>query len=805
MRFDAFGGTMTKHNSNTRSLMRFRNTPSTLATLLACVSISAITTAPALAQDEPAPEEATKTLNQVVVTARFREETIQDIGGSISAIDATGIEQAGISDFEDIVLRTAGLNLNDRGPNQNDVGIRGISSAVLQQFGDTGISGPLISQFVDEIPVSASTASQRDFNYFDFDRIEVLRGPQPTFFGEGSVGGTIRYATRNPDLSGETVSDSVVKAGISFTEDGGTNYSASAASTLVLVPEKLAVRGVINYRDDDGFIDNPVLNTSNINDYEAMSGRLVMLFEPTDELSVRLMGFIGKDEIGENNSVAPPPTSPDSLISNSPIDGNNEDEFELYSGKIDYDFGPVEVSSITGLYERRTSTEFFCGGCTAFGLFLPTPIGPVTALENDDRSFTQELRFVSDLDGPLSFIAGLYYQDTEFTSENTTTAPGFGDYVVFPAGSDLLFEQFNFIESEQYSVFAEVTYEASDRLRLIGGARYVNEEIENTTTLSTLALGGGLTGLEPPFVIGNLTDFVTGAGLSNTGVFKIEEILPRVALEFDMTDDAMLYAIASTGIRNGNLNPSSSAFFGSGGDPALFSEIRVFSEDDVLSYEVGAKTSWLSGDLTANVAGFYTTFNDPQVEASTPFVVVQNGPELRIVGIEVEAAWQMNDFVDGYFNGAYQDSSFQDDYLLAPASAAAGFPYDLREGNQAANSPEWSYSVGANGYYPLEGRDLSLIGNVSYSYTGSRFSTVTNVPSSKMKPLGILNLRAGIENDRWSIVGFVSNATNNVEYTSIAGSLGVPVVTSSGDLDFIPNDVAINRPRTIGIEAIVRF
>ena len=292
---------------------------------------------------------------------------------------------------------------------------------------------------------------------------------------------------------------------------------------------------------------------------------------------------------------------------------------------------------------------------------------------------------------------------------------------------------------------------------------------------------------------------------SNTGVFEIDEILPRVAVEFDVTDDALLYGLVSTGIRNGNLNPSSSAFFGSGGDPDTFTNLRVFSEDEVLSYEIGAKTTWLSGDLTANVALFHTTFDDPQVESATPFVLVQNGPELQITGIELETAWQVNEYIDAYFNGAYQDTSFQEGFLLAPASAAAGFPFDLQEGNEGANSPEWSYSFGANGNYPLRGTDWALTGNVSYSYTGSRFSTVTNAPSSEMDPLNILNLRAGVENDAWSVVAFVSNATNDVEFTSISGSLGVPVVTANGELDFIATDVAVNRPRTIGVEAIVRF
>ena len=788
-------------------MMKFsRNTKAKLTALFTGVSIVAVSTSSAWAQQAPQQDVTTNNYDEIVVTARFREETVQDIGGSISALDSAAFEREGILDFEDIANRTAGLNLNDRGPNQNDVGIRGVSSGVGQAFGDSGISGPLISQFLDDIPVAQSTASQRDFNLFDFERVEVLRGPQPTFFGEGSVGGTIRYVTRTPDLSGEPISDSVLKVGLSTTKSGDANYSVSAASTFVVVPDKFAVRGVINYRDDSGFIDNTTLGTDDINDFESLSGRLVALIEPNDDLSIRLMTFIGSDEIGENNSAALPVFSPASdLVSNSPIDGENEDDFELYTGKVEYDFGPITATSITSLYNRDSSTEFFCGACAAFGLFLPNPIAPRSLVDIDDRSFTQEFRFVSDFNGPLNFTAGLYYQDTELTSENNTTAAGFGEFVVLPAGSDQLFEQNNAIDSTQYSAFAELTYEVTESLRLIGGARYVDEEIENTTTLSTLALGGGDLGIEPPFVLGNLTDFVVGAGLSNTGVFEISKVLPRAAIEYDATDDVLLYASVATGIRNGNLNPSSSAFFASGGAPDLFSNIREFSDDDVLSFEIGAKTSWLNGDITANIAAFHSTYDDPQVESAIPFVLVQNGPELRIIGAEVETAWRVNDNVDLFFNGAFQDSSFQGNALLSPVIQSIGFDFDLQEGNRAANSPRWSFSAGTNLNHPIGNGDLSLIGHASYNYTGARFASVVNFPSSRMAPLGIANVRLGIENDNWSLVGYVSNLTNDVEFTSIAGSLAAPSVTAGGDLDFLASDVAINRPRTIGAELTYRF
>ena len=749
--------------------------------------------------------DATTVYEEIVVTARFRNETVQDIGGAVSALDTTSIERAGVTDFEDIAARIPGLNLNDRGPNQNDVGIRGVANGAMQGLADTGLSGPLVSQFLDDIPLAQSTASQRDLNLFDFDRVEVLRGPQPTFFGEGSVGGTIRYATRDPDLAGDRISDSIVKTGLSFTEDGGTNYSVSAASSLVVVPGKFALRGVFNYRDDDGFIDNVALDQNNINDYESVSGRVVALYEPNDELSVRFMTFIGRDDIGENNAVTAAPFSADDLVSNTLIDGSNEDDFELYTLKVSYDFGAVTLESISGLFNRDSSREFFCPACAAFGTFLPEPITPRSLVEADDRSFTQEVRVISQTEGPLSFIGGLYYQDTRLNTSNDTDAAGFGDFVALPAGSDILFEQRARIESEQFSAFIELTYELADNLRLIGGVRYVDEEIVNLTTLSTLALGGDPFGLAPPFVLANVTDFVTGAGLSNEGVFTLDKFLPRGAIEFDVSNDFLLYGSVATGARNGNLNPSSSAFFASNGDPAVFSAVRQFSDDEVLSFEVGAKTRWADGAFTLNVAAFYSEFEDPQVQVSNPFVSVANGPDLDIFGVELESLWRVNDNWTVFFSGAYQDTDFQDSQLLSPGTLATGFQFDLAEGNENANTPEWSYSVGADAAFPISGQNMLFTGHVSYNYVGSRFSTVTNFPSSRLSSLGILNIRLGLEADSWSVVAFADNLANEIEFTSIDGNLGLPLVNANGDLDFFADTFAVNRPRTIGLEANFRF
>ena len=237
----------------------------------------------------------------------------------------------------------------------------------------------------------------------------------------------------------------------------------------------------------------------------------------------------------------------------------------------------------------------------------------------------------------------------------------------------------------------------------------------------------------------------------------------------------------------------------------MFSSVRAFSEDEVLSYEIGAKTQWADGALTVNAAGFYTTFDDPQVQVSNPFVMVANGPELEIRGIELEALWRVNGNWSAFFSGAYQDTEFQENQLLSPATLGTGFAFDLSKGNENANTPKWSYSIGADAAFPVSAGDMLLTGHVSYNYIGSRFSTVTNFPSSEMSSLGILNLRLGLEGESWSVVAFADNLTNDIEYTAIDGSLGLPFVTAGGELDFVADTFAINRPRTIGIEATFRF
>ncbi|MFT3721975.1 MAG: TonB-dependent receptor [Hyphomonadaceae bacterium] len=763
----------------------------------------------ALAQaPQPPAAEETQTGDVVIVTARFREESVQDIGASISAISADMLQAEGITDFEDLARR-AGVGVIDRGPNQNDVAIRGVANGTGLRLADLGSSRPLVSQFLDDAPVAAATASQRDFSYFDFDRVEILRGPQPTLFGEGSVGGTIRYFSRDPDLDAEGFSDSVFTGQVSSTHKGGENYSASAATSLNLVPHQLAVRGVLNWREDDGFIDNPTLGEADVNDYKTRSGRLVLLYQPSDRLSFRLSAFAGRDDFTGTNQVDAPPAAKNSLLFRSPINGRNSDDFDLYTLKAAYDLDDLTLTSVSGYYRRdRTDQSFDAQSAAGFGLFT-TPLKAIANGATEDRSFTQELRLVSDYAGPLNFTSGLFYQNATYNASLLTTAPEFAPFTA-PAGGTTLIDQGSKVNTRQVSGFLELTYEMSDQLRLIGGARYVQEDITSISTSSRAAFGGGVTGLQPPFVITNVNSLAGVFGLPLSETFSLSKWLPRVAVEYDASNNILLYGIASTGVRNGNLNPFTSALRGAGTppNPATFARLRSFEEDQVLSYEAGIKSQWLGGDVITNVALFHTRYKDPQILTSNPFVLTLNGPDETITGLEIDTSWKLNDTFEVYANGTYQDASFDDGALLVNPAVLTSIGYaateDLRAGAKPVNSPELSYALGASFEAPISGSDWTLTGDLAYQYIDPRYSTAQNFPSSKLGAQNFVNVRLGLRASAWEIVGFVTNATNEIEYQSIQGNAGTPILVANGELDFRPNAVAVNRPRTIGIQLTVR-
>ncbi len=793
------------------------------ATLVA--SASTLMFSAGAAAQEPGVEASNA--DEIVVTARFREESIQDIGGSIAALDGAELQRSGIVDFEDLANRVAGVELLDRGPNTNEINIRGVTNS-------TQVSGnalqPLVSILVDDISVASSSASQRDFNFFDFDRVEVLRGPQPTYFGEGAMGGVIRYFSADPDLDSGKTFEGTSSGGVSTTNNGGVNYRVENATSLILVPEKLGIRIVGFYRKDDGYIDNLGLNKNNMNDFESFGGRAIIVARPTENLTLRLAAHVGRDDIGELNFIEPTTigdsVGTEDLIapSLSLIDGLNQDDFELYSGKISYNSGPITIESITGLYKRRREAETFSSAYTygfegffnAFPPFdtasnlLSSDLTAIAQTRGKERSVSQEFRFVSDYDSPLNVTAGAFFQDTKATSTALVTGDGYAN--ITDTGSTEIERSTTRVDTRQFSGFVELSYDVSDRLRLFAGARYVNEKV-TSTLVESFVIGIFSPIFTDPsdifapiyFPVPNDVEALTAPGGPGTSFdFKLNTFLPRVAFEYDITRDVMLYGTLARGVRNGGLNsPFSALGFGPVGSPE-FEDALTYGSDDIVTGEIGIKSRWMDGDLTFNIAGFYSDFDNPQIGISNPGALTANGPQLRIYGLEVESVYKASSNVSLFFSGNLTEAEYTKGMSVFAVAGAPADYQDLAKGNRPPNVPSLSFSTGADLRYPLDSDDLELTGQIAFQYIGERETFPQNFATGKLGSMEMLNLRVGLEREWWSLTAYMTNVLNDLELqaTTIPTSSARLV---NGVLDGPLSSAFINRPRTTGLTLTVRY
>ncbi|MGV3479015.1 MAG: TonB-dependent receptor [Sphingobium sp.] len=780
-----------------------------------------------------AAEAAAQTANEgdnpeeIVVTARFRQESVQDIGGSITALDSRELSRSGIVDFEDLSNRVAGVEMLDRGPNSNEINIRGVTNS-------TQVSGnalqPLVSILVDDISVASASASQRDFNFFDFDRIEVLRGPQPTYFGEGAMGGVIRYFSADPDLSSGKMVEGTWSGGIGTTKSGGFNHRFENATSFVIVPDKLGIRLVGYYRNDDGYIDNIGLNKKNMNSFESWGGRAVLLYKPTDELSIRLAAHVGRDNIGELNFINPG-TIGDSVGSEdliapelSLIDGSNTDDFELYSGKISYKSDRFTIESITGLYNRKRQAETFSSAYTygfegffnAFPPFntasnlLSSDLTAIARTRGKERSISQEFRFITDFDSPLNLVAGAYYQDTKAISTALVTGDGYAN--ITDTGTTEIERTTNRVDTRQFSGFVELNYKVSDRFRLFAGTRYVNEKVRSTLVESYVIgifspIFSNPADIYAPvyFPVPNDVESLTAPGGPGVSFdFKLNTFLPRLGFEFDVAETAMLYGTVARGVRNGGLNsPFSALGFGPVGS-AAFEDALTYDSDDIVTGEIGLKTRLLDGKLTFNIAGFYSDFDNPQIGISNPGALTANGPQLRIYGVEVESHYKVNRNLSLFFSGNLTEAEYTRGMSVFAVAGAPADYQDLAKGNRPPNVPKLSFSTGADISYPLGDGGTSLTGQIAFQYVGERETFPQNFRTGKLGSMEMLNIRLGIERESWSLTAYVNNLLNDLELqaTTIPTSSARLV---NGVLDGPLSSAFINRPRTAGLTVTVRY
>lgn len=721
-------------------------------------------------------QSASLQLEEIVVTARLREESASSIGQSISAYSGDKIAERGIADIADLVRATPGLDLIDRGPGRSLPSIRGLSLTTGVQ--DVLQQNTLITQFVDGIAMTSPTQNQSDLPLYDLERVEVLKGPQPTYFGAGSVGGTVRYHLKDPSLE---QLEGRLRAEMSQTDSSDDlNYITDGSVGIPLIEGELGIRLTAFHKDDAGFIDNIDNGIDDINSSDMSGGTAVLLYEPNDALRVRLSGVHQRGTIQGTRIVNGDPadlTQGGGPIPFFPGADVVDDEMSMFSGTVSYTFDSFALESVTGYFGRKFDQTFTDRDQTfrVFPFLYPfdAVANPAMAINNaEDENYSQEFRIITNFDSPLNFLGGIYYENTRNRVIQDQRSTGF--LSLAPGFDDVYFQADVEIDGEQLSVYGELQLSLmEDRLRLKGGARHFDQSY--VTPFS----GGIKFPVAPGFF-----PFLAVEALAGAEQFKndIKEVLLRASLEFNLNEDSLLYASFSEGARNGLINsPAVIALFGL--DQSRFA---TYGPDFVDAYEVGFKSSFLDGRLQLNAAAFLNEWEDIQNTLQLGFTAVtDNLGKAESKGYELDANYLLNDNFSLFLAFNRTDAAFTGDTLIAPAPDGTCATV-LGESCRIPNVPDKTFNAG------VEFRQLDILGsadfvaNATYQYVGDAvFGSNVQVPIDDYE---IVNLRAGIELENWSVMFYANNLFNELTEVFVNPLL---------------SDSYVNRPRTVG--AVLRY
>ena len=760
-----------------------------LGALAAISPASAQTSAPATtaAGATASADSSPALLQEVVVTAERRAGTVQSTPLSITAYSGAQLQEQGLTGLSEVGYETPGISEKNSGPGQTEYEMRGISSS--------GGTSPTVGFYLDDVPLTAPAEGLEgkvviDPSLYDLNRVEVLRGPQGTLYGSGSMGGTIRLITNQPALNTTDASGSLKGSG---TQGGGGNYAANVMVNLPLVDDKLALRvvgtdsytsgwidrivaGPFPQETDGGFTRGDVLGApiqakhDDANWERLVGARASLLWQPTDQLTVTPTAFYQKIDQGGPNYVDVPPGI-DQQAHYQPYDVNEPyfDNFALFTVPIRYEFSSIEINSISAYYKRNTSLQqdasevaqdFLTALFPALTILQIPDVsyaqaGPLTAYEADHTSqFSQEVRLSSAGSGPFHWLLGGFYEDYVARTNIGTTTPGPVVAQLFQVPSYFYLSFKNTLK--QYAGFGEASYQLGD-VRFTGGVRYYSFK----GNVDELEGGGLISGTGPPLTY-SLPNSNSGAN-------------PKVNVSYEPTRDLTLYAQASKGFRPGGVNTP----------PPITcpSNPLQYGPDAVYSYEGGEKLRALDNRLTLNSAAYYENWKGIQqlVTETCGATFTANAGVAHVYGGELEATFAITPELTLSTGAAYTHAR------IASIEPGTGFAV----GDRVQSVPDWTDTTSIV-YTRQVTNDYNMVLRASNVYTGTMTAPYF-FGADRIPVRNIANLRAGlVSKAKVSVFAFVDNVGNK------HANLGDPEEIFT----FVPsiNRVTTNQPRTIGME-----
>jgi iron complex outermembrane receptor protein len=664
----------------------------------------------AQAANQPADTEAN---DEIVVTATKRASRIQDVPFSINAQTEEDIQRANATTIEDISRNVAGLAVQNLGPGQSQVSIRGVSAGQIVRD-QPGVKEQ-VGVYLDESVISLSLFTP-DLDLFDLNRVETLRGPQGTLFGSGSVGGTLRYITNQPRLG---VTEGVVEANVNMVEEDDLGYHLKGAINLPLGP-KMAVRAVGYGTKYPGFIDaiGPA-GGKNVNDGERVGGRLSLLWEVTPDIKitprivhqrVRADGFNREEFFSIYANPLTTTREPYTFDSREQYLNSREkfkDDTTIADLTASIAFGGVELTSITSHIDREILVRRDASALTgSISDDIGLPDEAVLLASNlvdttDLKQISQELRLASTGTGPFQWVIGAFYSDVDRDYSQTLPTPGYADAIGGPTGGDLdpdsPYNSFLTYDIKQKAVFGEATYDFGV-FKATAGARYYDFKEDRTFDNQGIFVGDRN-------VLAQKT--------------KSDGISPRVILTYEPSRDLSFNVQAAKGFRLGGANDPINIPLCTDEDLDIFKPYSGTSyEDETLwNYEGGVKYS--RRGMTFNAAAFYTKIKDLQVTldaGSCSSRVVFNVDEAHTKGLEAEFAISPMPGFELSLAGSLIEAEF-DSTLPGELAVTTG----IRNGNRLPSVPKYQIAASAN-YERRWGLNKDWFINATFQRVGSRYT-----------------------------------------------------------------------------------
>lgn len=624
--------------------------------------VSVAANAQGTANVEPQAESPDERSGEIIVTATRREERIQDVPLSISAFSQEELTEKGIVGYEGIGRETPGVVLNKPTANFNNFTARGIAT--------NGYNANLQSSvaiYIDELPVSTiGNTTVVDPNLFDVERVEFLRGPQGTLFGSGSLSGAMRILQKSPDLN-DFDTAALVDLGLTGSDSIRQRYNAMV--NIPIVNDRLAIRAVGFYRHEEGYLDNVGTGVHNSNTLVDYGGRISLKWQPTDRLSIKLLGSYEYSN-PKDSSLTSPSLGRNKRISDEPDRFTGKQAIANATLDYEFDFAKLTSSSTYSDFEQRFYVDL--AGTFAPGSFVGAPIAFGLDADAYDKVYVQETRLASTLDGPFQFVVGGFYlnrrRDVDFFYRSN---PAFLQARGLTGLPDKYFQkQYTHSISKELAAFGELTYRFSDKFWLTGGVRYGETSAQGfTETGGYLATAAGFNYytyalLRIPTNFNTFTPYAAVEGIKAKG----SKPSWKASATFKPSDSLTTYATFSTGFRA----PIVNAFAGRASlvDPTDLIIPPGASSDNLKSYEVGAKGRWLDGRVSINLAFYKIDWSNIQAQANRVSDSVQFATNIgaaRSQGFEFEiglnpaTGWAVG------VNGAYNDSKIT---KLTPAEAA---------------------------------------------------------------------------------------------------------------------------------------